>query len=319
MRAFCTYFVFVSCCVFQIFAQDVAHLRSHNPPDYIFGPGDQLVIHISDVDELPSTPLRIDPSGYIDLPLAGRIEVAGMSAGQLKDLLEQRYRRYLTTPEVSVNLADSSSQPVSVIGEVTNPGVQQLFGYKRLLDVLSMAGGLKPDAGTNVIVTRDPRWGKLAASHVVTDDKGFSTATFALDKLLAGTSPEDNIPIEPHDVISVPKGEHVFVLGEVHKPGGFILSAHPTMSLLQALSLAEGLAPDSSPNNARILRPFPGGDGGLRNIHVDVSRIVAGKDPDVQLLANDVLFIPHSGMKVASRRAVEAALGITTGLLIYRY
>ena len=318
MRRICTFGFFLICCVVPGRTQDGLRLRPHAAPDYIFGPGDQVLIHVADVDEVSATPLHIDPSGYIDLPLAGRIEAAGLSALQLKTLLEQKYRKFLTSPEVSVNLAESSSQPVSVIGEVNHPGVQQLNGSRRLLEVISLSGGLKPEAGASVIITRDPRWGRIAVPQAVVDANGYSTATFSLDKLLAAMDPEDNIPIEPHDVISVPRAELVYVLGEVHKPGGFVLSTHPSMSLLHALSMAEGLAPDSSPGNARILRPFPGGDGSLREIHVDIAKITSGKEPDLQLLPNDVLFVPHSGVKVASRRAVEAALGVTTGMLIYR-
>ena len=87
--------------------------------------------------------------------------------------------------------------------------------------------------------------------------------------------------------------------------------------LTQAVSLAEGLGPDSAASNARILRPVPG-DGTPRQIPVNVDKIFAGKSPDIQLFANDVLYIPRSGVKVTGRRAMEAAIGITSGILIYR-
>jgi polysaccharide export outer membrane protein len=205
-----------------------------------------------------------------------------------------------------------------VVGEVNNPGVHQLGSSKNLLEIISLSGGLKPDAGPSVIVTRDPRYGAIPGPHSSLNASQYSTATFSLDALLSSKSPEDNIPIQPNDVISVPRAELVYVLGDVHKAGGFQLSTHPSVSLLQALSLAEGLAPDNSASHARILRQYPGGDGVPREIHVDIPRIYAGKDPDVPLLANDVLFVPHSGIKVTSRRAMEAAIGITSGLLIYR-
>ena len=305
-------------CVLQGIAQSGSPLRSHAAPEYVFGPGDQILIHVADVDDMPTTALHVDPNGFIDLPLAGRVQAAGVTSEQLKHLLEARYRRFLTTPDISVNLSESSSQPVSVVGEVVHPGVQQLNGARRLLEVLSLFGGLKPEAGSKVIITRDPRWGHIDLPGATLDANGFTTVTLPLEGVLNGSSPENNIPIEPHDVISVPRADLVYVLGDVHKPGGFALTTHPGMSVLHALSMAEGLSPDSSPGGARILRPFPGGDGGMHQIPVNVSKITEGKAPDVQLLPNDVLFVPHSGMKVASRRAVEAALGVTTGILIYR-
>ena len=292
--------------------------RVHASAEYVLGPGDEIVLHVTDVEEVTDKPIRIDPGGFIDLPMAGRVEAAGLSPSQLQSELVKRFGKYVTTPEVSVNVAESSSQPVSVIGEVNNPGVHQLGGQKRLLEVISLSGGLKPDAGPTVIVTRDPRWGKLTGSHVTTNPDGYSTQTFSLDALMAASSPEDNIAIAPNDVVSVPRAELVFVLGDVKKPGGFQLSTHPTLSLLQALSMAEGLGPDDKSSQARILRQYPGGDGVPREIPIDIPKIVAGKAPDVPLYANDVLYVPHSGAKVAARRAVEAAVGITTGILIYR-
>ena len=292
--------------------------RDLTPPEYVLGPGDQVVLHISDVEEVTDKPIRIDPGGFLDLPMAGRVQAAGLTPAGLQAVLVTRFSKFVTTPEISVNVADSASQPVSVVGSVSNPGVHQLNGARRLLEVISLSGGLKPDAGPTVIVTRDPRWGKLTGPGVTLTNDGYTTQRFSLDELLTAARPENNIAIMPNDVVSVPRAELVFVLGDVKKPGGFQLSTHPTLSLLQALSLAEGLGPDDSAHHARILRQAPGGDGVPREIPIDIPKIYAGQAPDVPLYANDVLFIPHSGAKVLSRRAIEAAVGITTGLLIYR-
>ncbi len=287
-------------------------------PAYVLGPGDQINLHVTDMEDLPDRPIRIDPSGYVDLPLAGRIEAAGLTLEQFKSELSSKLSKYITSPEIAVNLADSGSQPVSVIGEVTLPGVQQLTGSRRLLEVISLSGGLKPDAGPSVLVTRDPRWGKIDAPGTVTQADGYSTVTLSLDDLMTAKNPDNNLTLRPNDVVSIPRAELIYVLGDVHKAGGFPLSTHANMSLLHVLSLAEGLGPDNSAKHARILRQAPGGDGTPREIPVDIDKIVAGQAPDVELTANDVLFVPRSGVKVVSRRALEAAVGITSGLLIYR-
>ena len=293
--------------------------RRQAPTEYVLGPGDQVSLHVADLEDLPDKPITVDPSGIIDVPLAGRIQAAGLSIAQLKAELSVRLSRYITKPEIAVNLVASGSQPVSVIGEVNNPGVRQLDGTKRLLEVLSLSGGTKQDAGPTVLVTRQKKWGGIKAAHTVVDPAtGDTTASFSLDALMASKSPEDNIIILPDDVISIPRADLVYVAGDVKKAGGFQLSTHESVSLTQAIALAEGLGPDNSAHHARILRPVPGGDGTPRQIPVDVDRIFAGKSPDVQLFANDVLFIPHSGVKVTARRAMEAAIGITSGILIYR-
>ncbi len=310
------FYVSLSLCML---AQTPLLRRSDRIPDYVLGPGDQISLHVDDLDELSDRPISVDPSGFIDLPLAGQVQAAGLTLDQLRGELTTKLRPFITTPRIVINLAASGSQPVSVIGEVTSPGVHQLAGTKHLLEVLSLSGGVKSDAGPNVLVTRAAKWGSINAPRTRTDPAtGETTATFSLDSLMTSQAPQNNIVIRPDDVISVPRADLVYVLGDVHKAGGFQLSTHETISLLQALTLAEGLAQDNAAKRARILRPVPGGDGTPRQIPVDVPKIFAGKAPDVQLFANDVLFIPHSGLKVTSRRAMDAAIGITSGILIYR-
>ncbi len=300
-------------------AQNELQRRPHLATEYVLGPGDQFILHVADADEISDKPLRVDPSGFVDLPLAGRMEVGGLSLEQFKSELKSKLSLYITDPAITVNLTASESQPVSVVGQVNSPGVHQLAGSRRLLEVISMSGGLKADAGDLVIITREPQWGVINAPHARTDPStGGSTLAVPVDSLMSLRAPEENILIKPNDVISVPKAELVFVLGDVKKAGGFALSSHSSISLLKALSLAEGLGPDDAAKHARILRTAPGSDGTPREIPVDINKIISGKAPDVQLLANDVLFVPHSGVKVTSRRALEAAIGISSGLLIYR-
>ena len=306
------------CCAAALLPAQTTLQRRAVPPAYVLGPGDQINLHVAEMEDLPDHPIRIDPSGYIDLPLAGRVEAAGLTLDQLKAALADQLKKYITTPEITVNLAESGSQPVSVIGAVNAPGIQQLTGSRRLLEAISSAGGLKTDAGPSVLVTRDPRWGKIDAPGVVLQANGYSTITLSLDDLLMARDPGNNLILKPDDVVSIPRAELVYVLGDVKKAGGFPLSTHADVSLLHVLSLAEGLGPDNSASHARILRQAPGGDGTPREIPVDIQKIEAGQAPDVQLLANDVLFVPHSGVKATSRRALEAAIGITSGLLIYR-
>jgi len=147
---------------------------------------------------------------------------------------------------------------------------------------------------------------------------GSSTAWVSVDDLLSSKNPADNILILPNDIISIPKAEIVYVLGNVKKAGGFQLSSHPTISLLQALALAEGVDHDAALSKARILRQAPGSDGPPKEIPVDISKIYAGA-PDIPLQGNDVLFVPASAAKSGSRRAAEAILQAATGVAIYRF
>lgn len=286
---------------------------------FVLGVGDQITVHVTDLDDVPTTPLRIGPNGTLSFPLVGPVQASGLTLDQFRDVLATKLSKYITAPDITVNLVESQSRPVSVVGEVSNPGVRQMIGSQRLLDVISMAGGLKADAGPNVVITRQPQWGVLNAGAVTVDPvTKASSTTLALDALLALKTPGNNIVMEPGDTVSIPRADLVYVVGDVKKAGGFELTTHNTMSLLHAVTLAEGMGPDNAGNRARILRPAPNGDGSMSQIPIDIPKILAGKDKDVQLFANDILFVPHSGFKEGSRRAIEAAIGLTTGVLVYR-
>lgn len=313
--------IFTAALVFSLplCSQTTLQRRPEQPQAYVLGPGDQIVLHVADVDDMPQGPIKIDPSGLIDLPLVGRVQAGGLTVDQLHAELATKLGKYVHDPDITINLSGMESRPVSVIGEVSNPGIHQLTGPTRLLDVVSLSGGLKPDAGPTLLVTRDARWGKLEGSDVKLDPAtGATTESIPVDALLKLKDPNDNIMMRPGDVVSVPKGDLIYVVGDVKKAGGFVLSTHRTMSVMEAVSLAEGLGPDSAASNARILRPNPNGEGDHTLIPVNVNKIFQGKEPDVKLYADDILFVPHSGFKVGSRRAIEAAIGITTGMLVYR-
>ncbi len=123
--------------------------------------------------------------------------------------------------------------------------------------------------------------------------------------------------ILPNDVISIPKADLVYVVGDVKKSGGFQLSSHNTMSVLQALSLSEGFGPSAAPKDAKIMRPTEKDATKMAEIPVDIQKIFAGKAPDVPLYANDVLFVPNSLAKTSARRIAEAVLQTASGVAIY--
>src|SRR5579883_2668772 len=129
-------------------------LAAEHPAKYVLGPSDEIVILALNAEELANKPIRITAGGDINLPMVGRVHVAGMTVEQFEGELTKRLKSYILNPEVAVNVTQFKSQPVSVIGSVANPGVIQLEGRKTLIEVLSMAGGVRPDAGYRVKITR---------------------------------------------------------------------------------------------------------------------------------------------------------------------
>jgi polysaccharide biosynthesis/export protein len=284
---------------------------------YRLGPGDQIQVHQPNAEELDSKLVRIDDLGYADFPLIGRVKLGELTLEQAESLIASHLSRLLVNPQPVLSITEYRSQPVSVLGAVNNPGVIQLQGKRTLVEVLSLAGGLRPDAGGEVVVTRRLGYGRVPVGVESLDASGnFSTARIDVAALETGAHPTDNILIYPQDVISVPSSEFIYVTGEVHKPGSFPIRANGGISVLQAISLAEGLVPQASAKNAKIFRERPG-NVDKEEIQVDVARILAGKNRDIQLEAHDILFIPDSVSKKAGYRVAEAAIQTATGIAIW--
>jgi polysaccharide export outer membrane protein len=288
-------------------------------PSYVLGPGDVIAIKALDADEITSTSIRIDPTGYISLPLLGRVTVGGRTVEGLEEELNSRLKTYVREPAVAVTIVEYRSQPVSVIGAVAQPGVHQLEGRKTLIEILARAGGLKPDAGNAIKITRRSEGGPIPLASAIKDSSGqFSVAEVSLRNIMQATRPEENILIQPNDVISVPRADLVYVIGDVKKPGGFVLSERRSILSLQALAMAEGYTPTAAPQRAVIIRPGPTPDASRIEIPANLKEILSGKRPDVELLPEDILFVPNSAAKTAAKNIVQTALSAVTSAFIYR-
>jgi polysaccharide export outer membrane protein len=284
-------------------------------PYYILGPNDEIVILAVDAEEFANKPIRITTSGDINVPLVGRIHAAGMTLEQLEAEVTERLSKYIREPHVAINVTQFKSQPVSVFGSVGNPGVVQLEGRKTLIEVLSMAGGLKADAGSSIKITRKSELGPIPLPSAVTEGE-YSVAEVNIRSIEDATQPEDNIQILPFDVVTVARGEVVYVMGEVKKSGGFMLNDRKTISLIEVMARAEGFSSTAAPKNARIIRPVPGAN--RIEIAVNLSDVLAGKKKDVMLQPDDILYVPSSYAKNAFIRTLDSVIQMTTGRVIYR-
>lgn len=284
---------------------------------YRLGADDQIQVRVSNAPDISEKPVRIDADGFIKLPMVGRVQAGGLTAEQLEAELSRRLKIFLEEPEVAVSVGEFHSQPVSIIGAVGTPGVQQLQGRKTLVEVLSMAGGLRPDAAPKAKITRRLEWGRIPLPGAADDPTGqFSIAEVDLKSIIEARTPEKNIAICPQDVISVPRAEMVYVLGDVTRAGALPLNDGDRISVLEALSTSGGALRTANPAKARILRPVAGTDK-RTELAVDLKQIQAGKASDIPLLAGDVLFIPGSNSKRMSARAIEVAVQMGTMALTY--
>ena len=262
------------------------------------GAGDLLEITVFGVQDL-STKVRISNSGDVYLPLIDYVHLAGLTVDEAQELIEKRLQDggFIRSPHVSIFLNESTSQAISVLGEVGHPGPYPAIGDRRLYDLISAAGGLTERAGRSVTIV-----------HRSNPDQ--KTEIRLPSNLAEDTTP--NVEIQPGDTIIVSRAGIIYVVGDVARPSGFIIQDN-TLTVLKALSLAGGGTRTASLNGSKILRETP---NGTQEIPVHLKKILHAKSPDVALVKGDILFVPGSAAKSVGYRSAEAAASLTTALTL---
>ena len=286
------------------------------PSTYLLGADDQIIIQGPELEEVANRPYRIDPEGYVSLPMLGRLKAGGLTIGDFETQLNHAAAKYVRNPQLVASVAEFHSQPISVVGAVNQPGAQQLQGRKTLMQVISMVGGFRPDAGNTLTITRESQWGPLPLPNATTDaSRKYSVAEISIPELLSEKNPELNIPIMPNDVITIPVSETVYVVGDVHKAGGFLLGEHKDMTVLQAVAMAEGIDGTADSKHSRIIHHAA--DSSRTETPINVKLILAGKAADVPLNGGDILFVPGSTSKKAGLRTMEAVITTASGMAVW--
>jgi polysaccharide export outer membrane protein len=254
------------------------------------GPGDLIDLSVYHVPEL-ILKVRIDSNGVVSLPLIGDLRLAGMTVrdAQLSIANELAEHQLVKRPEVSLFIEEFATQGVTVYGEVSAPGIYPLMGPHTLYDAISAAGGLTLKAGRTVTVLHG---GRRDQEEVVE---------------LSGDEPVEkaNVTISPGDTIVVSKAGVVYVMGEVNKPGAFLMENNTSMSLMKAIALAGSTTKVASLKHAVIIRKSA---GGTAQTEVHLENIYHGKSSDLQLNAEDIVFIPLSNPKYYGAMGIQGAI-----------
>jgi polysaccharide export outer membrane protein len=303
--------------------------------DYQIGRDDLLEISVLEFADLNRT-VRVSAGGEISMPPLGVVKVAGMTTHEVEEHLVSLLKKdIMQDPHVSVFVREIESHPVSVAGAVRKPGVFRIRGPKRLLEVIAMAEGMADDAGDTVMVVRGAA-SSVEAAHRPQSESGeqqpamasaqpqpaalpvsSSTTEVSVKDLMNSGESRFNVLVYPGDIVTVNRAGLVYVLGDVRKPGGFVLRNSDSISVLQALALAEGFTPTASKGQARIIRTAEGTQQ-RQEIPIDLGKVMAGKTEDPMLQPQDVVFVPKSGGKLAIFRSAEMILSTLPGALIYR-
>ena len=306
--------------------------------DYRIGPSDVISIHVEDAPELSQT-FRVAADGSIEMPFLGRVSVQQKTSLEVTKMIAGGLRgEYLQDPQVMVAVLQINSRTYFIQGAVRRPGLYQIEGQPSLLKLITIAGGLSENYGSTAFIIREinsgadnavtgaedksPALNSAAQARPVTlasqsttsgannpipDPEGEQKAKYELLKvningLLRGNF-DQNITIEPADIIHIPPTDVFFVAGEVNFPGSMVLKDGTT--LRQAISLAQGTTFNAAGNRGIIYREDPS-TGKRSEIKVDIAGIMNGKKEDIPILANDIIIVPNSRLKSVGSTLLKA-------------
>jgi polysaccharide export outer membrane protein len=262
-----------------------------DPSDYLLGAGDLIQVTVFESEEL-NTKVRVSSRGYITLPLLGQVEVKGLSARETEVLIENLYReKYIKNPHISVFVEEHFSQRVTLMGQFKTPGTYDYLSKMRLLDVMALAGGLSDSAGRTAQIRR-----------IGTGEEDSGTILVDLDKLIREGHSDLNVQINGGDVVFVPEAGMFFVDGAVRKPGAYHIKQRTI--LLEAISVAGGLAPYADPDSIILIRHL--GDGERQVLELDLADV---KVQETSISDRDIILV-----KVSPVGQLVQGLGINIGV-----
>ena len=264
-------------------------------------PGDILGVTLFEIPEL-SRDARVSEDGKVNLPLVGELPVAGLTEAEAAHRVDEAYLvgHFVLQPQASVIVREFASKGVSITGEVVKPNIYPVPGPRSLLDIIALAGGLTPAADTRIGIRR--RDGTLDRAMVsLPVDNGSLTL-------------EHDTSVAPGDRIVVQRAGMVYVLGEVARPGGYIMQVNGKISVLEALAAAGGFTRIAGENKSVVIERRGGHGYSLQPLRL--RDILKGKSGDFALEANDVIYIPSSEAKNFVVNAPQI-LGTLAGAAIY--
>jgi polysaccharide export outer membrane protein len=265
----------------------------------LIGPGDLIQVDVMDTPEMEQQ-VRVTDDGSVALAYIGSIHVAGQTpaaaAGMIQAALIEK--KVMHRPQVTVKMEELATQDVSVLGQVRTPGTYSITTPQTILKVLSLAGGLTDSADRNVVVKRHKSAQQL--KYYVSNDS---------EQALS-----DVVMVYPGDIVLVSRAPMVYVMGDVNRPGGYaIVTNDAHLGVLQVVAMAGSAAKTSVQSRVRIIRTT---EHGQIEMPVRLDQIEKGKQPDIMLQANDIVYVPFSWMKNVAMESASIAAS-TAGAAVY--
>jgi polysaccharide export outer membrane protein len=268
----------------------------------LIAPGDLLHIQVADTPEMDED-ARVTDRGMVPIVGIGDVMVAGLTPGDAAAAVHERLidTHYLNHPQVSIMVEEFATQQVSVIGEVKTNGSYPIATPRPILAVLALAGGLTQEANRHILIERQGDQQHPLEYYVS------NNGTQAI---------EQQVMVNPGDTVMVPRAGIVYILGDVNRPGGYVMSNNESqLTLLQGLALAGGVTRAARQGHAHLIRKKPG--GGFTDTELSVGDIQKGKRPDLPLLPGDVLYLPFSFARNLATTGASSIAASTAGAAVY--
>jgi polysaccharide export outer membrane protein len=252
------------------FVQCHAEERRDDKRDFRLGPGDSIHVTVFRNPDL-ALDTRVTESGAINYPLVGVVQVGGISISEAEARIAKGLKDggYVRDPQVNITLVTVRGNLVSVLGQVTRPGLYPLDSANlHLSEVLAIAGGVSAGGGDRIIV-KGVRNGQSFRKEI------------DLSSIFLDGRDQDDIVVMERDEIYVPLAPLFFIYGEVQKPGSGVILRD--MTVIQALAQGGGLTPRGTERNIELRRRSASGE--VQKLHPSMSD---------KILPNDVLFVHES-------------------------
>jgi polysaccharide export outer membrane protein len=279
--------------------------------DFPIGPGDMLEISVPDMEELSARTVQVSATGTISLPFVGEIQASELTQERLREEIRRRLEEnYMYNPQVNLLVREYRSRQVAVVGAVEKPGLYNLASRTdTLLDMISMAGGLKSVAASRInFIPAEPiadgktkEFASLFPTQLANTDpsslilKRDDPIVIDLKLLTMG----DNrtylaLPARPGDVIMVPGAGDIVIDGWVGKPGAYKITSG--LTVMGAIAAAGGLLFAADAGSVKVFRVGVGGE--KISLQADLNKIKRGEGVDLSLQEGDIIDVSASGAKL---------------------
>ncbi len=255
--------------------------------EYRVGGNDILTVLVHEEKDLSREEVTVAADGTMTFPFIGRIAVGGMTPAQIESIISKRLSAegYLVNPHISVHIKEFRSRNVVALGAVKNPGRYSLQAQETLLDMLSRAGGVDFSTGGS----------RATIMRTETQPNGQRTRlaiTVNIKRLFSGEDQFANLPLQNEDVVFIPMAEKVYVMGEVMKPGEYVIEDRDA-TIIQAIGMAGGFTRIAAPNRTSIIR-MENGQEQVITIPVDDITSTGRTPSDITLRDKDIIIVPES-------------------------